>query len=190
MNRHAVSPAHALILIIFCASAFISCKSPEPVKSPIAVITIKPRSNHPNLRRFGDNQIDQIVINAWENFQNKKYEQAALDFERLIKKKYSDDDIYFGAGISFYHYSDLKKAALYTMEALKLNPAHFEAMYLMASIQRSMKNPSVSRKYLENVISCRYEKKLICGYYFDEDDIADGSKLKGRQEEASRMLGK
>jgi tetratricopeptide (TPR) repeat protein len=166
-------------IVILVSVLSFSCKTQDVAKSIL---------DHPNLRRFGEHQINQIIIDAWGNFYIKKYEAAALDFERLIKKDYIDDDILFGAGISYYNHYEIIKAKFYIDEAIKHNPNHFEALYLRSFIYNRINNKKAGIIDLRQLLSIDYKKGLICGYYFNENDIADEHKLKIRKEQAERIL--
>ncbi len=141
--------------------------------------------DHPNLRRFSDHQINQIIITAWEHFSNKNYESAALDFERLIKKEYSDDDILFGAAISNFHTSNKKKALDFCNAALEKNPLHFEALYLRANIYTAIGKPDSALKDFKALAVMEFKKDLVCGYYFHENDLA-GKKAFDEKKSLSR----
>ena len=145
--------------------------------------------DHPNLRRFDDHQINQVIITAWDNFSRNNYEAAALDFERLLHKSYVDDDILFGAGISWYRHSNAKKALAYSTGALEKNPGHFEALMLRAAVYQGLGRMELARKDLEKIAGMNFEKPLVCGYYFDENDIAGRVKFDARKAQAKKMLG-
>ena len=145
--------------------------------------------DHPNLRRFDDHNINQVIITAWDNFSRNNYEAAALDFERLLHKSYVDDDILFGAGISWYRHSNAKKALAYSTGALEKNPGHFEALMLRAAVYQGMGRMELARKDLEKIAEMNFEKPLVCGYYFDENDIAGRVKFDARKAQAKKMLG-
>ncbi len=176
-----------LFLFTLCAVpaaiSIVSCSN-APVVRERAV-----SRDHPNLRRFRDHQVNQIIIGAWENMQKRNYESAGLDFERLSRKGYIDDDILFGAGIAYYRQNDLRKAKRYSTEALEKNPDHFEARYLRALVNRDLNLISASRDDLRALLSMSYAKPLVCGLYFTENDLADEMKFKRRVGEARFLLG-
>lgn len=146
-----------------CLSCFFATCATPPAR---------PKLDHPNLRRFSEHQINQIIITAWEHFSNKNYESAVLDFERLIKKEYSDDDILFGAAISNFYCANKKKALDFSSAALAKNPLHFEALYLRATIYNALGKPDAALQDFKTLASMEFKKELVCGYYFYENDIA------------------
>lgn len=168
-----------LLFILFLAPA-LSCKTETLRRSGL---------DHPNLRRFDDHNVNQVIITAWDNFSKGNYESAALDFERLLHKSYVDDDILFGAGISWYRHSNAKKALAYTTGALEKNPGHFEALLLRASVYQGLGRTEQARRDLEKIAGMNYEKPLVCGFYFDENDIAGKVKFDARKSQAKKMLG-
>lgn len=166
--------------IILLLAAALSCRTAPAGRTGL---------DHPNLRRFPDHDINQIIITAWENFKKSNYESAALDFERLLRKSYVDDDILFGAGISWASHANPAKALAYCTGAIEKNPGHFEALMLRAGIYRSLGKEEKARADLETVASMNYGKPLVCGYYFDDNDLADRAKFDARKAQAKRMLG-
>ncbi len=165
---------------VILSLAFIACFFSDCATPPA-----RPALDHPNLRRYNDHQINQIIITAWEHFSNKNYESAALDFERLIKKDYSDDDILFGAAISNFHTANKKKALDFCSAALEKNPLHFEALYLRANIYNSIGKPDAALKDFKALALMEFKKDLICGYYFHENDLA-GKKAFDEKKSLSR----
>ena len=160
----------------------ISCSTPPVERSGGGL-------DHPNLRRFSDHQINQIIITAWENVKAGNYESAALDFERLIKKEYIDDDILYGAGIAWFRYSNPKKALHYTTGAIEKNPLHFEALFLRAQIFDGMNRRDYAVKDLRKIVSMSFTSNLVCGLYFDDNDIANRSRFEERKTRAEKTLG-
>ncbi len=143
---------------------------------------------HKSLWRFNDPYINQTIINAWENVYKRRYEWAALDFTRLMQKNYIDYDILFGAGLSYYFMNESKKAMDYFTQAIEKNPRHFEAYYFRAKLFLSQGAHAKAKQDLEAIVYMKYDKPLICGYYFTNDDIADMHIFKSRQKEASSLL--
>ncbi len=176
-----------LPLFVVCALSemFVSAScshTPAVREQPVSL-------GHPNLRRFRDHQVNQIIIGAWENIQKGNCESAGLDFERLSRKGYIDDDILFGAGIAYYRQNDLRKTKRYSTEALEKNPYHFEARYLRAMVNRDLNLVSAARDDLRALLSMSYAKPLVCGLYFTENDLADEMKFKRRVSEARSLIG-
>lgn len=150
------------ILFIFIILFTQSCSTSKP-KS-----TIKPveQSNANNFhKRYDDKKINLVIYTAWQNFHNKRFEHAALDFERLIVKKYNHFDVLFGAGIAYMNYYDLNKAIKYFTIALQKKPDHFEALYFRAEVYRLLKNFSYAKKDLKKLISLKKIEPFICGLY-------------------------
>jgi tetratricopeptide (TPR) repeat protein len=183
--KNIIIPALFIFLTAAASGVFVSAScSNAPIVREKAVVR-----NHPNLRRFRDHQVNQIIIGAWENMQKRNYESAGLDFERLTRKGYTDDDILFGAGIAYYRQNDLRKAKRYSTDALDKNPNHFEARYLRALVNRDLNLVSAFRDDLRALLSMSYTKPLVCGLYFTENDLADEMKFKRRVSEARSLLG-
>jgi len=178
MKQRTVVAASLLAALIIIPTAF-SCKTAAPRQG----------LDHPNLRRFDNHQINQIIITAWDNFDKGNYEASALDFERLINKSYIDDDILFGAAIAYYNSSTPRKALAYSTGALEKNPGHFEALILRSTVYLNLGKPEAARKDLEKLVAMKFEKDLVCGYYFDENDIAGRSKFEARKTQARKELG-
>ena len=143
---------------------------------------------HPNLQRFKEHEINQVIITAWENFSRQKYEAAALDFERLIKKDYVDYDILYGAGISFYMTNKIGKSIEYLDRAIKERPDHYEALFLRAKIHLRRKKRVQALWDLKEILLIDYDKTLVCGFYFHENDISTREKLETRKKEASKLI--
>ncbi len=162
MTRYTHHSAPFILMMISFVIFFPTCTT----------VPSRPTLDHPNLRRFNDHQINQIVITAWEHFSNKNYESAALDFERLIKKNYSDDDILFGAAITNFRITNKKKALDFCSAALEKNPLHFEALFLRAQIYNALGKPNAALKDFKSLASMEFKKELVCGYYFHENDLA------------------
>ncbi|MCX7680107.1 MAG: tetratricopeptide repeat protein [Spirochaetes bacterium] len=144
--------------------------------------------DHPNLRRFNDHEINNIIITAWEQVSMKNYESAALDFERLIKKDYIDDDILFGAAISHYFTRKKTKALEFCTAALEKNPQHFEALFLRAQIYNDLGNTNAARTDFKKLATMEFHKDLICGYYFFDNDIANKQIFESRKRAAFEAL--
>lgn len=166
------------VLLLSLACFFATCATPPS----------RPALDHPNLRRFNDHQINQIIITAWEHFSKKNFESAALDFERLIKKDYSDDDILFGAAISHYYTANKKKALEYCSAAIEKNPLHFEALYLRANLHQSLGRLDAARKDFKALASMEFEKDLVCGYYFHDNDLAGKKAFEEKKSQALAAL--
>ena len=145
-------------------------------------------SKHNNLWRFNDPYINQTIVNAWENVYKRRYEWAALDFTRLIQKNYIDYDILFGAGMAYYFMNDNKKALDYFTQAIEKNPKHFEAYYFRAKLFISQGDKVKAKRDLDAIVSMKYDEPLLCGYYFNNEDIADIHVLKSRQKEAQSLI--
>lgn len=143
---------------------------------------------HKNLWRFNDPYINQTIVNAWENVYKRRYEWAVLDFTRLIQKNYIDYDILFGAGLAYYFMNETKKALDYFTQAIEKNPNHFEAYYFRAKLLLSQGEKIKAKHDLEVIVAMKYDEPLICGYYFNNEDIADIHVLKARQKEAQSLL--
>lgn len=176
----------AYALLFLSVALLFACSSPRPVGPG----SYKKTADHPNLRRYQDPVINNIIITAWENVQKRNYETAALDFERLSGKGYDDDDILFGAGIAFYRHHDLKKARIFAGRALEKNPAHFEALFLRASVLKDVNLVRESDADLRALLSMSYTRPLVCGYYFNENDLATQSHFSLRQQQAAKMIGR
>ncbi len=143
---------------------------------------------HKNLWRFNDPYINQTIVNAWENVYKHRYEWAALDFTRLIHKNYIDYDILYGAGLAYFFMNDEKKALDYFTQAIEKNPNHFEAYYFRAKLFLNQGNKVKAKHDLNAIINMEYKEPLICGYYFNNDDVADSTILKNRQKEARTII--
>ncbi len=176
-----MTPLLCLVLPILF-SGFVTCAT-TPEDRPAGGL------DHPNLRRFKDHHINQIIITAWENIKKGNYESAALDFERLIKKDYIDDDILFGAGVAWLRQSNAKKALQYTTGAIEKNPLHFEAFFLRAQIYDGMNKREYAVKDLKQIVSMSFTSNLVCGLYFDDNDIADRTRFDARKARAEKLLG-
>ncbi|MGQ9843858.1 MAG: tetratricopeptide repeat protein [Spirochaetota bacterium] len=145
-------------------------------------------SKHKNLWRFNDPYINQTIVNAWENVYKRRYEWAALDFIRLIQKNYIDYDILFGAGLAYYFMNDNTKALDYFTQTIEKNHNHFEAYYFRAKLFLSQGEKVKAKRDLEIIVNINYDKPLLCGYYFNKEDIADIHILKSRQKEAQSLI--
>ncbi len=185
------APACAMLLLIAAMAALPSCVT-APLEEPAIQVTPEPSRpsglDHPNLRRFPDHAINQIIITAWEHYKKGNFESAALDFERLLRKSYVDDDILFGAGISWHRHANPAKALAYCSGAIEKNPAHFEALLLRAEIQRSLGRDEKARTDLEKIASMEFVKDLVCGLYFDENDLAGRAVFDRRKARAKALL--
>ncbi|MCX8123426.1 MAG: hypothetical protein N3F66_04595 [Spirochaetes bacterium] len=144
--------------------------------------------SHKNLWRFDDPYINQTIVNAWENINKRRYEWAALDFTRLIQKNYVDYDILFGAGLAHFFMNDAKKALDYLTLAIEKNPKHFEAYYFRAKLFLRQNDTLNAKHDLGAIITMKYTEPLICGWYYNDNDIADNNALKTRQKEAQALL--
>jgi hypothetical protein len=178
--------ATAYALLFMSGALLFACSVPRPMGPN----SYKKTVDHPNLRRYQDPVINNIIITAWENVQKRNYETAALDFERLSGKGYDDDDILFGAGIAFYRHHDLKKARIFAGRALEKNPGHFEALFLRASVLKDVNLVRESDADLRALLSMSYTRPLICGYYFNENDLATQTHFSLRQQQAAKMIGR
>lgn len=145
------------------------------------------QAQHKNLWRFDDPYVNQTIVNGWENIHVRRYEWAALDFTRLIQKKYIDDDILFGAGLAYYFMGDTNKAVEYFTQAIEHNPYHFEAYYFRAQCYMKLGVTMKSISDLKAVVLMEYAGPLVCGYYFP-DAVADGAVLRSRKNEAKKLL--
>jgi len=165
-----------LYIIIFVISILVlHCATGNKVK-------------HKHLWRFDDPYINQTIMNAWENIQKKRFEWAALDFTRLIQKGYIDYDILFGAGLSFLFMNNDNKALDYFTQAIEHNPFHFEAYYFRAKIYIKNGSKEKAKKDLTAIINMEYYEPIICGYYFNDNDIADNNALNAKKKEAQQLL--
>ena len=179
-TRPLLRTAAVTLLLMLVSAVVLSCKQ-ENVR--------KPGLDHPNLRRFKSHQINQIIIDAWEHVHLGRFESAALDFERLVKKNYVDDDILFGAGYTFFQLNNIIKARGYADEALRLNPDNFEALFLRAQIHLRQRNPKAAAGDIKILLALNITKPLVCGYYFTENDLATPEKLDRRKEETRKLGG-
>jgi len=162
-------------IIVILLIAFFQCSTVKTIK-------------HKNLCRFNDPYINQTIVNAWENFHKSRFEWAALDFTRLIQKNYIDYDILFGAGLAYFFMNDTAKALDYFTQAINKNPYHFEAYYLRAKIYLQMGNKAKAKDDCLKIVSMGYPNMLICGYYYNNNDIADTKALQARKKEAQLLL--
>ncbi len=168
-----------ITLMLLVAGAF-SCNTVSPVLQGL---------DHPNLRRFDDPQINQIIITAWENFDRGNFEASALDFERLINKDFIDDDILFGAAIAHYKGANPRKALAFCTGAIEKNAGHFEALILRSAVYMNLGKTEPARKDLEKLAAMEFEKDLVCGYYFKDNDIAGREIFVARKKQARKGLG-
>jgi len=80
------------------------------------------------------------------------------------------------------------KALAYCSGAIEKNPAHFEALLLRAEIQRSLGRDEKARTDLEKIASMEFVKDLVCGLYFDENDLAGRAVFDSRKARAKALL--
>ncbi len=169
-----------LIINISCASQKkneVNIETIEAVEEPVSV---------KKLTRIQDPVLNAIVLTAWENYHIGRYEQAALDFERLYKKGYDHYDILFGAGICYFKYYDLKKSIQYLDLALLKKPDHFTALYIRGLYYNNLKKYTEAKKNFSAVLSVETHENFTCGYY--KKDFADKKDLKKLQEEIKNNL--
>ncbi|MBN1499440.1 MAG: hypothetical protein JW982_04770 [Spirochaetes bacterium] len=170
-----------LILVQTAVMAFfiISCTGQN---SNLSGMTEKPKITEPvkiikKRIRIDDPSLNAIVITAWENYHLGRYEQSALDFERLYKKGYDHYDILFGAGISFFKYYDLQKSIRYLDLAIEKNPEHFMAIYIKGIYFNNLKKYTEAKKNFSAVLLLDLQNNFTCGYYSkdyaDKNDLAD-----------------
>lgn len=146
------------------------------------------KSTHKHLWRFNDPYINQTIINAWENIQKQRFEWAAIDFTRLIQKGYIDYDILFGAGLAYYFMDNDSKALDYFTQAIEYNSYHFEAYYFRAQVFLKRGIKEKARQDLLTIINIEYHEPLMCGYYFDNNDVANEKVLEIRKKEVQKIL--
>jgi len=84
--------------------------------------------------------------------------------------------------------NDEKKALDYFTQAIEKNPNHFEAYYFRAKLFLSQGDKVKAKQNLEVIVTMKYDEPLICGYYFNKEDIADIHVLKSRQKEAQSLI--
>jgi len=167
-----------LMLIAFAA---ITCESP---RKSTAVSTGK--TDRRIAKRYSDPAINETIWMAWNHYAGKRYEQALLDFERLIAKGYDHYDILFGAGISSLGIGNPRKAAGWFSRCLEKNPGHFEALYFRADAYMRMNDDSRARTDLETIFSDSMQIPLLCGLHAGE--FADGKTLDTRRGKAKEIL--
>jgi tetratricopeptide (TPR) repeat protein len=149
-------------------------------------VSIEQKTEFTYKKRFDNTKINSVAISAWKNFHKSRFEEAALDFERLYNKNYIHYDTLFGAGIAYMKYYDLKKSLKFFTLTLKENPNHFEALYFRSQVYKELKNYTAARKDLEHVLLIKNIAPFICGYYMQ--DVAGSKALKKRHEQAGNML--
>lgn len=168
------------VFLVLCALIVPACKTADTARNPAY------KNVHPHLCRYTP-PVNEILVTAWGQFAATQYETAALDFERLIAKGYCDDDIYFGAGISRYRAGDKQKALGYLTRAIEFNSGHFEARVFRIRIYRELcKNAAaqLDADYIQK-ISCG--KPLVCGMYYDKNDLAGCDILEARKKETAEL---
>lgn len=174
-----------IIFYSLAASVFflpvLSCSTKPAVQNQAVQI-----KQDTHVKRYDAPEINAIIAGAWSSFGSGRYEQAALDFERLIAKRYVHYDILFGAGCANLKYYDLKKALSFFDRCLKDRKDHFEALFFRAEIYRQMKDYAKARADLEAILAIPSASPLICGLYPDE--MADGGELAKRKSEAAAIL--
>ncbi|MGL4370146.1 MAG: tetratricopeptide repeat protein, partial [Spirochaetota bacterium] len=138
------------------------------------------------VKRYDDPAINRTIMAAWNNYNNGRFEQASLDFDRLSAKGYTHYDILFGAGCANMKYYDFRKSISFFSRCLKERGDHFEALYFRAEIYRQMKDFSSARADLEKLLAIDLSAPLICGLY--PNSIADRKHLKKRQSDAIAIL--
>ncbi len=165
-------------LTIFCASLVLihlQCTTTKNVK-------------HKHHWRFNDPYINQTIISGWEHINKRHYEWAMLDFTRLIQKNYIDYDILFGAGLAYYYMNDITRAIDYCTGAIEQNPQHFEAYFYRAQCYLALNNTKKALDDLHTIAAMQLNQPFICGYYIDNDDLADDAALQDRKKEVQKII--
>ena len=180
MIRSILSASASFLLLVLTATLSCSTDKPVVVQEPPQIIEVK------HVKRYDDPVINSIVVGAWANYSHGRFEQSALDFERLIAKGYTHYDVLFGAGCANMKYYDLKKALTFFDRCIKERKDHFDALFFRADIYRQMKNYPKARADLELLLTIETASSEICGLYASE--IADRNALSKRKSEAADIL--
>ena len=178
-------PMKRIIFLPLAASFFflpaLSCSTKQVIHTP--PVQIKQETH---AKRYDSPEINEVIAGAWNSYSSARYEQSALDFERLIAKRYVHYDILFGAGCANMKYYDLRKALAFFDRCLKDRKDHYEALFFRADIYRQMKDYAKARADLEAILAIPSVSFLICGLYPGE--MAGNSELAKRKTEASAIL--
>ena len=70
-----------------------------------------------------------ITKSADDFYAQNQFENAAEEYEILLKKGYNHDDIHYNLGNSYYRLNQIGKAILHYEKAVKINPLHQDAAY-------------------------------------------------------------
>jgi tetratricopeptide (TPR) repeat protein len=167
--------------LIFIAVAPATCVSPRKSAS----VSVE-KTDRRIAKRYSDPAINETIWMAWNHYAEKRYEQALLDFERLIAKRYDHFDVLFGAGMSSLEIGDLRKAEDWFSQCLKKNPGHFEAHYFRAETYRRMNDVTRARADLEVLFTDSMQTPLLCGLHVGE--FADSDTLHMRRDKAKEIL--
>jgi tetratricopeptide (TPR) repeat protein len=175
-----IIPATTAVIILLTVP-LVSCSTSQK-----SVLRPLPPKVEQRIRRYPDPEINEVVASAWNSYSNGRYEQSALDFERLIKKGYDHYDILFGAGCANMKYYDFKKALSILSKCISERSDHFEALFFRAEIYRQMMDYTKARADLEMLLTIEPSSPLICGLY--QSDVADRTALSRRKDEARAIL--
>lgn len=171
-----------VVILLMALGVIAGCAGTPAEKKPSS------SSFHPNLQRYPDPEINKVIILAWGKVQNGEFESAAIDFEQLVRNKYEDYDIDFGAGLCFHRSGNQRKALDYLGRAIAKRPDHFVALFQRADAYLRMNNHGAARRDLRQIIELRLTEKLVCGYYFNDNDLATATDLETTKMQARALL--
>lgn len=72
---------------------------------------------------------NSITKSADEFYAQNQFENAATEYESLLKKGYDHEDVHYNLGNSYYRLNQIGKAILHYEKAIKINPQHQDAAY-------------------------------------------------------------
>jgi len=137
-----------------------SGKLKEAVEIYKRLLNLKPESSEAKTGLF-----NAYYNNGVKNYNNKKFEDAVIDFDNSLKINPNHSQAHYYKGLACYKL-DMNESAIKAFEStVNIDPANFQAYYGMGSIYYKLKDYERARLYLQKVLSIKPEhvesKKMI-----------------------------